>query len=730
MNPQRLIFISAVSNEFHHGSVEQWRNFQSYRDVLKHAFHNLDRGYKVLTQEDLVLGLSGLLETLDREIAGSLLVIHLVGELSGVVPQLNERRRLYKHYGDLWSEAPELRAAIGDGNDITYTQWELYLAFHHDKPVLVFEAQPAAPRSPRFAATSADLVSQTAHRQRIELMGHHRGTFRDQGDVARKSIRSFIHWRTDPTVDPDQTLAEDLVHAREHQGEIVKELVAAIKRPDPKAVPASDPANTAAFIAGLRAVGAKWRVNMATVIDIAANYEEQVRTALSDEPTSEALYEDAFATFALGDFTAAGFSARRAADVALASLEREPESGPIHHEDAEKALLLLHDVARAAYDTATAIASLEEAADLIDKETDPLRWADVSQSLVKFLLEEGLWDRAEDLLSDVIDIREDHQGENDPALAGVLLIWCTVLDVRTNYSGMESVAARAERIFASQMPIDVHGIIAALSFRGRAVHQQNRVSEAEEILRQCVALAEATYGADAGQLSVPLGNLAELFHLTNRLDEAEELMRRTLLIDENIYGYEHPRIAAHLNNLASLLRNRQKLEEAEQLFRQALAIEERRGWEHPVVASLLKNLGELLLEARRLNEAEPLIRRALEIEERSYGPDHPKLASSLNNLAFLLMYNQKYNEAEPVIRRAIGILEKNYGTDNPQVTYPLNTLGLLLMETGRFAEAEPLLLRAVLILNRDLERSGYEHPNFKNVAHNYQLVRRQMGREP
>jgi hypothetical protein len=58
-----------------------------------------------------------------------------------------------------------------------------------------------------------------------------------------------------------------------------------------------------------------------------------------------------------------------------------------------------------------------------DKEADPLRWADVHEPLAEFLLDHAKLDRADELVSDIIDIREDYQGENHPALAKTLLLW-------------------------------------------------------------------------------------------------------------------------------------------------------------------------------------------------------------------------------------------------------------------------------------------------------------------
>ena len=153
MEDRRVIFISAVSDEFHRVPPDCRHTFSSYRDVLKHAFRTLAPHYEIIVQEDLVQGLGDLLETLDDEVARSLIVVHLIGELAGHVPEPACVSSLHRRHPDFLFIAPELRQALGNETTISYTQWEIYLAFHHQKYRLIFEALPSAPRSPQCLPT-------------------------------------------------------------------------------------------------------------------------------------------------------------------------------------------------------------------------------------------------------------------------------------------------------------------------------------------------------------------------------------------------------------------------------------------------------------------------------------------------------------------------------------------------------------------------------------------------
>ncbi len=186
------------------------------------------------------------------------------------------------------------------------------------------------------------------------------------------------------------------------------------------------------------------------------------------------------------------------------------------------------------------------------------------------------------------------------------------------------------------------------------------------------------------------------------------------------------------NQLGSLFHAKADYAVAEPPMRRALAIgEESYGPDHPNVAIRLSNLAGLLQATNRLAEAEPLTRRALAIDEKTYGPDHPNVAIRLNNLARLLQDKNRLAEAEPMMRRALAIDENSYGPDYPDVAIRLNNLALLLKLTNRLAEAEPLYQRALTIVEKSY---GPDHPyvanNLNNLATLLQDTNRLAEAEP
>jgi tetratricopeptide (TPR) repeat protein len=200
-----------------------------------------------------------------------------------------------------------------------------------------------------------------------------------------------------------------------------------------------------------------------------------------------------------------------------------------------------------------AIEALEEAGALVDKQAAPLRWAEIHEPLAALLLEHGKLERADELISDVIDLREEHQGESHPDLARSLMLWMKLLYARAKYSGAASVAARAGRIYAGQNPPELLGFASALNARAVALQKSNQAAEAEPLYRRALAIAEQSDEPEVPELAAYLNNLAELLAATNRPAEAEPLYCRALAVAERNYGPDHPDVARDLNNLAVLL---------------------------------------------------------------------------------------------------------------------------------------------------------------------------------
>ena len=136
------VFLSTVSDEF-----------GAYRDLLR---KDLTRpNVEVKVQEDFKDLGGDTLDELDVYIAHCDCVVHLVGDMTGSAPLKRDVDALLVKHPDLVADLPPLGEALGDGVDVSYTQWEAWLALYHRKPLLIAKAAEKAERGPNYAPTDA-----------------------------------------------------------------------------------------------------------------------------------------------------------------------------------------------------------------------------------------------------------------------------------------------------------------------------------------------------------------------------------------------------------------------------------------------------------------------------------------------------------------------------------------------------------------------------------------------
>jgi CHAT domain-containing protein/Tfp pilus assembly protein PilF len=300
------------------------------------------------------------------------------------------------------------------------------------------------------------------------------------------------------------------------------------------------------------------------------------------------------------------------------------------------------------------------------------------------------------------------------------------LDQAGKYSEAADIAKRAlalaEDRFGPDHPIVAH-MLNSLALLYRA---QGRFGEAEPLLMRALGIAEKSLGPDDLSTGNILNNLATLYHDQGRYGESEPLYKRALAITEKAVGPDHPDVARDLNNLADLYRDQGRYAEAEPLMKRALSIVETAlGPADPTVGQDLGNLAMLYHNEGRYTEAEPLSKRALGIAEKALGPDHPDVATALNNLAVVYYGQGRFEEAESLMKRALAIRHKALGPDHPGVAESLNNLIVLYGAEGRVLETEPLLKRVVTIAEKAL---GPDHPNVGHLLQSLAELYRVQGR--
>lgn len=196
---------------------------------------------------------------------------------------------------------------------------------------------------------------------------------------------------------------------------------------------------------------------------------------------------------------------------------------------------------------------------------------------------------------------------------------------------------------------------------GRAAAEARMIAadllSAEKALGEAVTLYKRALDVvpeDEPELRVEcLNRLGAVYVTEGAFDPAAQVFMDALSIMERHLGANHGDLTPLLNNLALAKDGAGETDEAEQIYQRALDLDERlKGPSHPDVAADLNNLGLLYKRAGRSGLALPLLRRSLKIKRDAYPEGHPSLVTGLRNLAAALRDEGDIEQAALLEREA------------------------------------------------------------------------------
>jgi tetratricopeptide (TPR) repeat protein len=190
--------------------------------------------------------------------------------------------------------------------------------------------------------------------------------------------------------------------------------------------------------------------------------------------------------------------------------------------------------------------------------------------------------------------------------------------------------------------------------------RQSKLAEAETNLRQALAI-NRRWLADSDEVAWTLYALHLVVQLEGRITEAESICREALAIFQKLHGEEHPFIGYALMGLSRTLVLEDKLSETEAVLRKALEVQlktEGKGkadqrYTHFALAEVLEKQGKLA-------EAEEHYRAALEIERKEMGPDDEDWPFTAA-VAGILRKQGKLTEARQLAEEAVAICQRLSG---------------------------------------------------------------------
>jgi hypothetical protein len=174
------LFLSCVSPEF-----------GRYREPLRKALALPDLA--VTIQEDFKPQGGDTLSLFMDYISPCAAVVHFVGDMAGATPRSICVEALLRKYPDIKRKLPPLGEALDQGEPISYTQWEAWLALYLEKAMLIVTPATDAPRGPNFAATRESRALQAMHLARLQAIDMWPGEpFANADILATQVLRSSV----------------------------------------------------------------------------------------------------------------------------------------------------------------------------------------------------------------------------------------------------------------------------------------------------------------------------------------------------------------------------------------------------------------------------------------------------------------------------------------------------------------------------------------------------------
>lgn len=321
--------------------------------------------------------------------------------------------------------------------------------------------------------------------------------------------------------------------------------------------------------------------------------------------------------------------------------------------------------------------------------------------------------------------------------------WQALLDqALQQHAAQDFTAAEASARAALRLAREGQGSTApfvASSLNALAVIRQSQghPAEAAGLLREALALSEATLGAHPNTASLAF-NLAQLIEQGEQAHDAVPLYERSLAIAQALPDGEVARVlrernqaaldrlqgaarAEALTREARTLRDQGQAEAARAALAQVVAIREARDPQDPALAEPLNELALWHLERQQYALAAPLLQRALALVEQHQGAQSLDAARLVGTQA--LLHGEWGDEAAATaLHQRARSLYASHG-DLPEALLGQaqadNHLAGFAYRKRRFAEAEPLFLRALALTEQAV---GPQDPRLLPVLDNLQAL--------
>jgi len=255
----------------------------------------------------------------------------------------------------------------------------------------------------------------------------------------------------------------------------------------------------------------------------------------------------------------------------------------------------------------------------------------------------------------------------------------------------------------------------ALSERAVVLEVMGRISEADPIFKEALALARQRIDPDDPLLTRILNNYGLHFFRMRHYQEAAQFHEEALEQRKRRKPIDRSAIAQSEHNLADAYRYLGRdPQEVLALYQEALTLKIASSPRDEVsIAETRQNLAsafEELFVAKRdprlLKESAANLEQALAIYRKNLDPGDPLIAGALNRQALSYFMRGLYKEAEAKFREALSVQRASALTQQPTLAATLDDFSVNQLQIGRYDEAIDLARQAVAIRQTSLSKDN------------------------
>lgn len=250
---------------------------------------------------------------------------------------------------------------------------------------------------------------------------------------------------------------------------------------------------------------------------------------------------------------------------------------------------------------------------------------------------------------------------------------------------------------------------------------QGNILKEVEVLKEILNETAESFGKESDEYIKALNELGGTLKYIGHYDNAEEKLKEALAIINKKYGTSNLAYATSLLNLTEVYRFAQKYDLLEKNYEQIVKIyEENKADNTFSFAGLCNNFGLFYQNIGEMKKAYDIHQKSLEILKKYDSGEYLlEYAVTLSNLFNPCLQLKMKEKAIDYLNKSLEIFEKNVGTKHPLYAASLNNMAIYQYNEGNLKKAIEYFKKASTISK---ETMGENSDNYKNIVSNIEFL--------